>query len=348
MNVYRCVMGVDMEVVPGGCAKGWPVDVVAPGRHRGVATMNDIAVQDALIASQKVLLQRYRCLFAAEIGIALDDCRAASKWSDVGRAVDREAQRLAELAHRWDGSARVVLAVVLPDGSIRGVNRHLLVRSASAVKPVWAAAAMAAAGRDAVDRYAHGALALSDNTAAGRLIDLAGGIDAVNAWAAETAKLGNTRLAHWFERLASSGLRPNLTTAQDLALFYARLHQGELLGIAETSALQRWLRDTPRQLSGFDGALPDRLPRAIADRVVHKTGWLPPECCRIGENVIIDAGLVTLPDGGWFAIAAASSTTKGNYSTSVNWVALAACRIYVAISQDTHHQCHRPQDPNPQ
>ena len=79
--------------------------------------------------------------------------------------------------------------------------------SASAVKPVWAAAAVAAAGADAVEPLSHSALALSDNAAAGRLIDLAGGIDAVNAWAAGTAELGGTGLSHWYGRLASSGLR---------------------------------------------------------------------------------------------------------------------------------------------
>ena len=80
--------------------------------------------------------------------------------------------------------------------------------------------------------------------------------------------------------------------------------------------------------------------------MIHKTGWLPPGSYSIGEGVLIDAGLVTLPGGGWFAIAAASTTTR-EFSKSVKWVALAACRIYVAISDDTDHECDRPQDPDP-
>ena len=257
-----------------------------------------------------------------------------------------EARHLTELAQQWDGSARVVLAVVLPDGSTHGVNARQAVRSASGVKPIWAAAAVSARGIDAVEPYAHRALALSDNNAADRLVDLAGGIDAVNSWAAGTAKLEGTRLSHWGGRLASTGLRPNLTTAHDLALFYARLHRGELLGPEETAVLRAWLLETPRRLSGADGALTDRLPQPVANGVIHKTGWLPPGCCSIDESVLIDAGLVTLPGGGWFAIALAFSSTTGDYSKSVKWVGLAACRIYAVIGNDPDHNCNRPQDPN--
>ena len=126
-----------------------------------------------------------------------------------------------------------------------------------------------------MEPYAHSALALSDNTAAGQLIDLAGGIAAVNTWAG-AAGLGGTRLAHWYGRASPTAPRQNLTTARDLACFYYQLRQGGLLGPPETSALTAWLSETPRRLSGYDGALTDRLPQAVADGAIHKTGWLPP------------------------------------------------------------------------
>ena len=149
LNVYRCALGADVGEVPGGCAQGWPAGAVALAGSPGAAAMDDVAAQESLIAGQRALLGRYRCLLAEAAG-APGCCRAAPGRSDAGRAAGREARRLAELARRWDPSARVVLAVVLADGRVWGAGARQPVRSASAVKPVWAAAALANAGTGAV------------------------------------------------------------------------------------------------------------------------------------------------------------------------------------------------------
>ena len=258
-----------------------------------------------------------------------------------------EMRSLVEIAQDWDQSAQVAIAVVLPDGSVHGVDADKSVRSASAVKPLWTAAAIEVAGLEAVNPFAYRALALSDNYAAGEMIDLAGGVDSVNAWTGATAGLEGTHLAHWSygsRRLSSSGNRPNLTTMRDLALFYARLHQGELLEMAETVQLESWLLETPRRLRYVDGALVDRLPLAVAAGVFHKTGWLPPGCCSVDARLIIDAGLVVQPNGEWFGIALSSSGGR-LYNRSVKWVGLAACQIYVVVSNHLEHTCGRQGDP---
>ena len=63
-------------------------------------------------------------------------------------------------------------------------------------------------------------------------------------------------------------------------------------------------------------------------------------------RLVIDAGTIPLPDGGWFAIAAVSDRGAA-YNLSVDWVELAACRVYVLLAGDTSHACDLPGDGTP-
>lgn len=258
-----------------------------------------------------------------------------------------ELSRLVQVAQDWDRSAQVRIAVILSDGSVYGEGADDRVSSASAVKPLWTAAAIDAAKLETVIPLAHRTLVLSNNHVAGQMIDLAGGVDAVNIWARDVAGLEATHLSAWSfgkRRVSSLGLGPTRTTMRDLALFYARLHQGKLSDKAGTDRLESWLRLTPRRLSYVDGALVDRLPLPIAKTVLHKTGWLPPGCCAIDARLIIDAGLVVLPNGEWLALALSSSKGR-RYDRSVKWLGLAACRIYAVVGNDLEHNCARQGDP---
>ena len=258
-----------------------------------------------------------------------------------------ELNRLEQIAQDWDQSAQVAIAVILSDGSVYGVRAKDRVSSASAVKPLWTAAAIDAAGLEAVVPLAHRTIALSNNYTAGEVIDLAGGVDNVNNWVRGVAGLKDTNLSSWSfgkRRVSSLGLGPTRTTMNDLALFYVRLHQGQLLEKAETARLVSWLKQTPRRLSYVDGALVDRLPSAISESVLHKTGWLPPGCCGDAVPQIIDAGLVFLPNGEWFALALSSSNAR-HYDRAVKWLGFAACRIYVVVGNDSARNCQRQGDP---
>ena len=254
---------------------------------------------------------------------------------------------LAGIATEWNPSGRASLAVASADGTLYGVNENRRHVSASAVKPLWAAAAIDLAGLEAVGPLAAQALVASDNFAAGEIIDLIG-IDTVNTWSTAVAGLADTHLAAWHfgvdrrsQSVIDGGSRGNLTTVADLALFYARLHRNELLDPAEVAALEGWLRETPR--TSVDGALLARLPAEVAGEAVHKAGWLPPYCCPVDVRLVIDAGIVPLPGGGWFSIAAVNDRGEA-YNLSVRWVALAACRVYVLLAGDGSHTCGRPGD----
>ncbi len=259
---------------------------------------------------------------------------------------------LARLAGEWDPAARASLAVVAPDGALYGFGENRQHISASAVKPIWTAAAIDLAGLAAVAPLAPAALVQSDNFAAGEIIDLIG-IDAVNTWSAEAAGTTGTHLAAWYfgiDRVAQSvidgGTRANLTTVGDLALFYAGLRRGDLLDSDGFASLAEWLRATDRgstPAGSVRGALLARLPGEAATAAIHKAGWLPPYCCRAEVRLVLDAGVIPLPDGSWFAIAAVSD--RGDYyNLSVRWVSLASCRIYVLLADDPSHTCDRPGD----
>ncbi len=265
-----------------------------------------------------------------------------------------EFEDLAEISEEWNPDSQISIAVVLPDETLHGYLPTESRISASAVKPLWAAAALEEAGVEAVRPLANAALILSDNLAGGRMIDLAGGVDAVNAWTWNVADLSDTRLEAWrFEdpNRVAEDFRPenplgNRTTMADMALFFVRLYKGELLDAEETAVLQQWLLDTSHTLNSprdLDGVLLDRLPPQVAESSLHKAGWLRPNCCPAEYRQMIDSGVIVLPDGSWFALAIMSA--RGEFFDLTNqWVALAACRIYAFVAEDFDLVCEREDD----
>ena len=71
LNTYRCLFGVDVGVVPGGC--GDPVTVVA-GTAPQNPTQSDLEVRDGLIQSQEALLNVYRCQFNVDTQLVPGGC----------------------------------------------------------------------------------------------------------------------------------------------------------------------------------------------------------------------------------------------------------------------------------
>ena len=274
-------------------------------------------------------------------------CSSGSGGERDPCGIGTELTTLAGIAEDWDGSARIGVSVILSDGSTHGVAADRKASYGSALKPLWTAAAIDVAGLQKVVPLGRGAIVDSDNHVAGQVIDLAGGIDALNGWVREVARLDSTHLSVWrFGRTRVSKLNrgPNHTTMNSLARFYVRLHQGQLLDRVATDQLVEWLRSTPRSRSYVDGVLLDRLPRPVAAAALHKTGWLPPGWPANDPNLVVDAGVVFLPNGDWFALAL--STSRGSrYDRSIRWLGFAACRIYAVVADDSDLDCRRAGDP---
>lgn len=233
----------------------------------------------------------------------------------------------------------VVSITVIHDGTTSSVGGDESVVSASAAKLYWA---VAAAGRaDDVSRLEADAAAVfgwSDNEAAGRMIDVVGGVDAVNAY---TAGLGleETSLSAWAyggSRFASDRAdrgNENRTSTGDLARFLDLFASGSLLDLERQPAVETWLRLTPDELAsshGLDALLVDRLPAGVAADSMHKAGWLPAGCCSVIEHVLVAGGVVPLPDGGWFSISVAAQDSP-DFDATLDWIPQVACEVYLAL-----------------
>ncbi|MYB10410.1 MAG: CAP domain-containing protein [Acidimicrobiia bacterium] len=109
LSIYRCLLGVDTQLVLGGCANGQPVlGRTLPGVFSGTPTHQDIAVRDNLIADQESLLNTYRCQFDIDTQIVPGRCRTSPTQTDLADletqaeiigAEAEMAQMVSELRH---------------------------------------------------------------------------------------------------------------------------------------------------------------------------------------------------------------------------------------------------------
>lgn len=75
LNTYRCRFNIDIQAVPGGCSAGLPTRPPhQPREFTGMATAEEIAVRDNLIAKQEALLNVYRCMFGIDTQLVPGDC----------------------------------------------------------------------------------------------------------------------------------------------------------------------------------------------------------------------------------------------------------------------------------
>lgn len=71
LNTYRCMFGVDMHAVPGGCEN--PDTVVAGAAPQNPA-QSDLDVRDGLIQNQEALLNVYRCQYNVDTQLVPGGC----------------------------------------------------------------------------------------------------------------------------------------------------------------------------------------------------------------------------------------------------------------------------------
>jgi len=123
----------------------------------------------------------------------------------------------------------------------------------------------------------------SDNTATNLIIELVGGMEAVNRRAGQWG-LSQTRINNWLPDFAGT----NRTSPYDLVLLLARVDQGEILSsTARTAMLGTMARCRTRTL----------LPQGLGPgaKIYHKTGDI--------GSMVGDAGIVAAPDGHRYLLA---------------------------------------------
>lgn len=222
----------------------------------------------------------------------------------------------------------------------------------SSSKFPWVVMAVAAAGAAAAEAAAVATFTWSDNDAASELIDLAGGLDAVNdLW---NPQLGMATTCHqqWFGAWYAGQCRPDLSppfdvpgyeflnysTADDLTRFLARLWRGEVPGLdgPGREAVLAWSLLSPDDLDlGGDGTLTGYLPPALRSQVHHKVGW-----DFVGYLSASDIGIVDAPRA-TYAVAVAAFGGADS-AAQQHFLAWTSCELYRSLSGDRWWGC--PQD----
>lgn len=251
----------------------------------------------------------------------------------------------AEVATRSPGTDVGLAVLDLTTGEYAGVNDTVLHVSASSPKAVWAAAALAAKDIDDVAPYAKPVFESSDNTASGTLIDLAGGMNAMNVFYTTKAGMTDSAITSWYGgRTATNSPRKlggdNYFTAKDAVTFLTRLDGATLLDAAKTRQLEDWMTWSPRK--GFGGWLGTLLPTAARATMKHKGGWLPPGCCGDDSeyNTLNEIGLVDAANGHRYAIAILARRGDDWYGKQAPWVERASCVIHRAVAADPTLDCN--------
>ena len=93
LNAYRCLFGVDLEVVSGKC----PAPEVVPGPLPPNPSANELVARDQLVWAQESLLNTYRCAYEVDMEIVPGGC------TDAG-----EDEVVAACGANTDGSVRGV------------------------------------------------------------------------------------------------------------------------------------------------------------------------------------------------------------------------------------------------
>ncbi len=249
-----------------------------------------------------------------------------------------------DLGDGCDTDINVAITVIrLDTGEQAEVNGDVWQISLSAVKPVWVLAAVDAVGPEEVEEDAEAIFRSSDNMAGANVINLAGGIDAINQ-ATQAWGMADTELRGW-PGARGSWETFNVTTTNDLASFWAMLANGELSPPGATGAVLEWAR-LPRDTED-DELLTPRLPQDVADGAAHKSGWIEWSGTTAHWRRV-HAGLITTPDGLRYAVAIAvqGTTAFGHWDRVVDFARYASCEIYAAIA-GTSPGCVRGGDPAP-
>lgn len=285
--------------------------------------------------------------------------RAADEPSSPLTPLQAVVDRLGEEAASFDGGAMWGLAVMdLTTGEVVEYQGDQWIKAASALKVAWMAAAISESGLAAVEPYANAVVVWSNNDTAGRVIELAGGLDRANAL---TSGLGmnGTLVVEWtFGTYQRSRYYPgehpylNYTTAHDLMTFWRWLYEGAVLDTTGTDTLLAWSR-IPK--AGAHRLLLERLPDGSDDWVSYKMGHLPPgrsyEDDEEGTPVIVEGardtvlggGIVEIPGGHTYAIGL-GGFGGWSWPGKLAWVSYASCRVYEVISGDDI-DCDRSGDP---
>lgn len=321
---------LDVEVVHGRAAAAFDVRLtLPPGTHTLCA--------DAL-APRSGARVRLGCAVADETAAAAAQTGLQDLLVDLGRAGERQL----------DG-VTVGLAVVPFDTGVTSGHRiDRLFISASSAKSWWTAAALANGKATDAASFAPAVFEHSSDLAAGSIMDLAGGIDAVNDFTTG-AGMTDTAAIKWHKGIQRASNRyphrlgnSNYTDPSDAVHFLYQLGTNQLLSPADTDLLAAWMRTSPRSAATglrIGSTIPDSLPQRVRALVEHKSGWLEPGRYSVDAH-LLDVGIVR-PTNGSSPYAIALMAVGGDaptYSRLIDFFQSASCQVYAHLA-DRQWRC---------
>ena len=221
--------------------------------------------------------------------------------------------------------------------------------SASSAKALWVAAALYDTSIASVQPFASPIFTTSDNSAAGKVIDLLSSPDRVNTFLWNDVAAPDSGFCHWsYDKTREATSCPatangdNFFTANDTNLFLSALFQRTLLGDAASRALLGWMQLSPR--TGYGGWLGTQLPSAARATMHHKAGWLPPSSVP-GYSVSNEIGIVEVPGGHAYAVSILMSGGTDYDGHQLPTMEYASCVLYHAVASDVPDPfaaCHHP------
>lgn len=286
-----------------------------------------------------------------------DGYSAVMDAAEASRSLQSVLDQLVHETAWRSPSTEIAIAVHdVTTGETASINGNVLHVSASAVKPIWVAAALNDLSVDfsQIKDLARPIFESSDNDASGAAIDLVG-IDGVNLFMWNVLGMNNSALTNWsYGGTRRSELSPrkmgadNYVTANDAIRFLTWLESGETLSSERSNALKEWMTWSPRNTSdGLGGWLGERLPASAQASMMHKAGWLPPGCCDDDTvyNSLNEIGVIRTKNGHVYAIAILTRRGHEYWTKQVALVEYASCAVYKHLANDASLDCSRASDP---
>lgn len=255
---------------------------------------------------------------------------------DLGPTITAIASKASTSAPGTDFGIAVVW---LPTGKRWGSRADVPRNSASSAKWFWAMAALMKNDIATVQTPALPTFKDSNNSTAGALIDLAGGINAVNDFTSKTLGIPITQisLCSWSydktrtaTNCSSAGGGGNFFTPNGAASFLEKMWQRAAIGKAKGDKLLEWAKLSPR--TGYGGWVNTQLPTAVRAEVHHKAGWLPTGCCSAGYPAHYnDIAIAHTPRGSYAVVLSMKTGTDSKMTKTMEW---SSCVIWHALAKD--------------
>jgi beta-lactamase class A len=237
-----------------------------------------------------------------------------------------------------------VTAINLANDAKLSTGGTTVVNHASSAKWLWLAAALNSNTIAEVEPDAIPTMRDSNNTTAGNLIDLAGGLVAINifsetrgipdsGWNSCSWNYDKTRTdSSCFHARLNNGSWTNFFTSEAASVFLVKVARNQLLtDSAKSAKLREWALLSPD--TGYGGWIGTQLPASVQPNIMHKEGDI--SVAAGGLNTLNEIGIVPTASGKNYVVAIVSEKAP-SYAQATKSVEYLSCAVYQLIENPTN------------